>query len=52
MPKPSEMTDTDLRSEIELIEENVAETGRRSSYAHRNLPVLRILRAEAKRRGL
>lgn len=52
MTEPSALTDDELRNEIDLIEENLAETGPRSSYAARCKPVLRDLHSEAKRRSL
>lgn len=44
------MSDEELAETIGLIEENLAECGERSSYAHRNKPVLRAARAEQERR--
>lgn len=46
------MTDDDIQSQIDLIEENMVEAGRRSSYAERNRPLLRRLRIEADKRGI
>lgn len=42
---------TELRYQALLIEENLQETGRRSAYAHDNLPRLKAIKAELKRRG-
>lgn len=41
----------ELLAEIHLIEENLAECGPRSSYAHRNKPRLRALNGEVSRRA-
>ena len=45
------MSDSELASLINLIEENIAECGQRSSYTSRNRPVLKAARAEVKRRA-
>lgn len=41
----------ELLLEITLIEENMAECGQRSSYAHRNGPRLKELKGEVSRRA-
>jgi hypothetical protein len=45
-------SDDDLVAEIHQIEENLKETGSKSSYYKRNQPVLRVLYIEAEDRGL
>lgn len=46
------LTDTEIEDQIDLIEENMQECGRRSSYTERNKPYLKALIVEADRRGL
>lgn len=45
-----DMSDKELADMIGLIEENLAECGPRSSYAHRNKPVLKAALIEQERR--
>ncbi len=45
------LSDSDLCSTIGMIEEGLAECGRRSAYASVNLPVLKLAKAEAAKRA-
>lgn len=47
-----DFTDDDLLNQIDLIQENMAICGRRSSYTARNGALLTLLLIEADRRGL
>lgn len=46
------MTDAEIIEQIDLIEENMQECGRQSSYTVRNRPLLKALYIEAEKRGL
>jgi hypothetical protein len=46
------LTDNEILTQIDLIEENMQECGRQSSYTKRNRPFLKALYIEAARRNL